>query len=151
MSLIKINAPLLFLFFLLVGCVAPNYDAVSEQQISSIQNEIDLKLSSWTEVIDREQKPLSEIKEIQYANNIDFYNKVQADLRSLEIRLSLNKNPQIRQQLITFSQSLSKQLTTFQNDHKQRGYLFRPQIENQRKLFNVQMKSLLATQQQFKS
>ena len=80
--------------FVLAGCLAlwlaacgtVNYDQQADQQITAITQEINLQLLTWAHQIDATpSKPA--------AYDTKFYDKVEADLTTLQIRLEASQDP----------------------------------------------------------
>ena len=71
---------------LLAGCVTvPQYDAATDTSLSSLQSEIDAKLVEMVSDV-RSTDPSVKGK-ATYQQNVSFYNKVDTDIESLELRM----------------------------------------------------------------
>jgi len=77
---------------LVSGCVsAPQYDATTDSDISSLQNEIDSELVQWTSLA--QAGDAASLQKQSYAQNTSFYDKVDSDLETLELRLEAVQDP----------------------------------------------------------
>jgi hypothetical protein len=71
---------------LLAACASiPQYDAATDTMLSGLQSEIDAKLVEWVSDV-RSSDPAVRAK-AAYGANVEFYNKVDADMESLELRM----------------------------------------------------------------
>ncbi|MBF0480441.1 MAG: hypothetical protein HQK81_02450 [Desulfovibrionaceae bacterium] len=70
---------------LLSSCAAPQYDSITDAQISSLQKEVDSQMVQFITL--SRQNDQDSIKKGSYSQNIEFYNKVETDLTSLELRI----------------------------------------------------------------
>ena len=74
------------LFATLGACVsAPQYDATTDANLSALQREIDAQLVKW--IADVRSSKSADKENATYAKNVDFYNKVDTDMLSLELRM----------------------------------------------------------------
>jgi TRAP-type uncharacterized transport system substrate-binding protein len=91
---------LFVLLAVLAACAAPTYDEQTDKQIAAVQQETDaglVKLITLARKIDRlkeqsdpaSRKALAEATlKAGYEANVDFYDKVDSDLTSLELRMT---------------------------------------------------------------
>jgi len=71
---------------LVAGCASlPQYDSTTDTNLTSLQKEIDWQIVEWTS--DANSTDATTKAKLLNSNNIDFYNKVDTDIESVELRM----------------------------------------------------------------
>lgn len=98
----------------------PQYDQTTDSAISSLQKEVDAQLVQW--ISDEKDNTDASKNDASYARNIKFYDKVDTDLTSLELRMEAVPDP-LTSRLTTFFTSLRQQLADVRDLHQKKGNL----------------------------
>jgi hypothetical protein len=102
---------------LLASCVSvPQYDATTDTQLSALQSEIDSKLVEWATDVSSPD-PGTKAK-AGYSKNVDFYNKVDTDMESLELRMEAVPDAS-NHNLPTYFTNLRQMLTNLKGAQQQ--------------------------------
>ena len=108
--------PLLVALAAACASVPPQYDQTTDAAISALQKEIDTQLVQWIS-LKRAGDPAS-LAKATYQANIDFYNKVEVDLTSLELRMEAVPDKST-QKLPEFFSNIRTELSNLQTQHKE--------------------------------
>jgi hypothetical protein len=100
----------LHIAFLLCSCAAPQYDSKADAAISDLQSKLHGQIDGW----------ISKSKPASYTKNVAFYDGVDTDLKSLELRMEATPDPSTANLPIIFS-NLSNQITTLRKTHEETG------------------------------
>lgn len=93
----------------LVGCGTVNYDDQADQQLTSITQEINLQFLTWAHQIDATPpKPAG--------YDAKFYDKVEADITTLQIRMEASQDP-ATQKIVGIFSSLLDQIEQIRQLH----------------------------------
>ena len=106
---------ILFLSFATVSCGGPpQYDDKADTQLTDLQKEVDsqiVQLISW-----QHQHDSASLKKASYAQNVDWYNKVDTDTMALELRMEAVSDPSTAN-LPQFFDNLRTQFTNIKTSH----------------------------------
>jgi hypothetical protein len=128
-------------FAMLASCVtAPQYDATTDSDISSLQKEVDTQLVQWI-VADR-LGDADSLQKAGYAASVPFYARTDTDLTALELRMEAVPDKST-EKLPEFFGSLRTQLANLQNAHKKDGHLVEVVLVVIRNQLNAQFAVLL--------
>jgi hypothetical protein len=132
---------LALVFAALASCAsAPQYDATTDSDISSLQKEIDTQLVQW--MVDDQLGDADSLKKAGYASSTQFYAKVETDLTALELRMEAISDASTVK-LPEFFTNLRTQLATLKNTHQKDGHLVEPVLKVIRNQLNAQFAVLL--------
>jgi hypothetical protein len=131
--------------FVLVAFVAscvsvPQYDATTDTNLTNLQKEVDSELVLLIS-LQREGDPAS-LKKAAYQQSIDFYNRVDTDLTSVELRMEAVPDPSTSNLPQIFA-NLRAEFGSLQDTHRQQVNLDEHYLIPVRNLLNVQFASLL--------
>jgi hypothetical protein len=133
--------PVALAFALLASCAtAPQYDATTDSDLSSLQKEIDTQLVQW--LVDARLGDPDSLKKANYASSVQFYAKVETDLTALELRMEAVPDSSTVK-LPEFFKNLHTQLDTLQTAHQKDGHLVEPVLVVTRNQLNAQFAVLL--------
>ena len=128
-------------FAALASCAsAPQYDATTDSDISSLQKEIDTQLVQW--IVDDQLGDADSLQKASYASSVQFYAKVNTDLTSLELRMEAIQDSSTVK-LPDFFTNLRAQLDNLKNAHQKDGHLVEPVLKVIRNQLNAQFAVLL--------
>jgi hypothetical protein len=116
----------------LSGCATVNYDAEADKQLTTLSQEINLELITWANQIDSPTpKPA--------AYDAKFYDKVEADLTTLEIRMGSSQS-EATDKVMGVVQSLLEQIEGLRRRHEQQKTLTDAEfLRAEQQLLNVQI------------
>lgn len=127
------NRPVALLITIaLAGCGTVTYDDQADQMLTSITKETNQQFIAW------ENKAKEGV-----AYDATFYDKVEADVKTLEIRMEASQDP-ATSTLIPVFDSLYNQYENFRIYHRTNSPLSQASFfEGERQLLNVQLASLI--------
>lgn len=142
---LRINLSALCCAFLIsifvISCASvPQYDAETDNQITTLQKEIDSQIVKFIG-FSRQTDAASKTKG-SYSQNIDFYNKIDTDITSLELRMEAVPDPSTKNLPQIFN-NLRKQIDNIQDAHKTKGNLPEVVWTALRNQLNAQFAALL--------
>jgi hypothetical protein len=105
---------------LLASCAAPQYDEKADAQITGLQKEVDSQIVQF--IADAHAGDAESLKKSSYANNVDWYNKVDSDLSSLELRMEAVVDPSTKNLPQIFG-NFRTQMSNLQTVHKKKKNL----------------------------
>ncbi|HEY4940240.1 MAG TPA: hypothetical protein VII56_02335 [Rhizomicrobium sp.] len=122
----------------LTGCSTVDYDAQADQQLTTISQEVNQQFVTW----ESEASPATPV-----AYDTKFYDKVEADVKTLEIRMEASQDTSTRT-LIPVFDSLNTQFEGLRTVHKAMtashgGFRDAPFLHSVQDNFNSQIASLL--------
>jgi hypothetical protein len=115
----------------LAACASPQYDSQADTSISSLQKEIHSQIDAWISGTNP-----------AYSDNVKFYNTVDTDLSSLEIRMEATPDPSSANLPTVFS-NLKTELASMQSVHKKQSRLSSFYLHATQNLFDAQFAVLL--------
>jgi hypothetical protein len=125
----------------LAACAsAPQYDDTANTQLTNLQKEVDSQIVRF--ISDARQNTAESLKDASYAQNIKWYNSVDTDTTSLELRMEAVIDPSTAN-LPTFFDNLRSQMSNIQTAHQAHTNLpavFWTVVRNQ---LNVQFAALI--------
>jgi hypothetical protein len=105
----------------LASCVTPpQYDDQADTQITNLQKEVDSQVVKF--ISDARQGDAVSLKDSSYLQNIKWYNQVDVDLTSLELRMESSSDPSTAN-LPQFFDNLRTEFSKIQKDHQGKGNL----------------------------
>jgi hypothetical protein len=116
----------------LTGCATASYDQQADQQITSITKDVTLQFVTWENQA-KEKKPV--------AYDATFYNKAEADISTLEMRMEASQDP-ATSKLIDIFKSLTDQLEAVRALHKRQNNLSEVFAHAELQLLSVQLATL---------
>jgi hypothetical protein len=129
-------------FAALASCAtAPQYDATTDSDISSLQKEIDTQLVQW--IVDDRLGDADSLKNASYASSTQFYAKVDTDLTALELRMEAIPDASTVKLPDFFTNLRNQLLINLKNAHQKDGHLVEPVLEVTRNQLNAQFAVLL--------
>jgi hypothetical protein len=128
------------LILLAAGCAVPQYDDTANTELTALQKEVDSQIVTFISLA-RQGGP-DALKKGSYAQNIDWYNKVDTDTTSLELRMEAVLDPSTKN-LPTFFDNLRQQFTNLRTTHQAKGNLPAPVWVVTRNQLNVQFAVLI--------
>jgi hypothetical protein len=142
---VRINLSVLCCVFLIsilvISCASvPQYDAETDKQITTLQKDIDSQLVKFI-TYSRQTDAASKTKG-SYSQNIDFYDKIDTDITSLELRMEAVPDPSTKN-LPQIFKNLREQFKNIQDAHKQQGNLSEVAWTALRNQLNAQFAILL--------
>jgi hypothetical protein len=122
--------------FLLAACATVAYDDQADQQLTALSQELNLQFITWESQLEA-QTPTA----VPY--DAAFYNKVEADITTLEIRMEASQS-EATDKLVPVFQSLAQQVENLRNLHQKQGqFKDAAFLHAEQNLLNVQIASLL--------
>lgn len=119
---------------LLNGCGAVNYDEQADQQLTSITQETNQQFTTWESQAAAKTPVVYDTK---------FYDKVEADLKTLEIRMEASQDP-ATQNLVPVFASLIDQIDQLRKLHiAQKTFADVPFLQAESDLLNAQFAALI--------
>ena len=120
----------------LAGCAAVSYDAEADKQLTSLSQEINLQLITWANQLEA-STPTT------VAYDPKFYNKAEADLTALKIRLQATQSA-ATDQASAVCQSLLGQVEDLRKLHeKEKAFTSAEFLRAEQQLLNSQLAALL--------
>jgi hypothetical protein len=117
---------------ILSGCASVNYDDQADSQLTSITQEVNQQFITW--------ENQSKAKAAPY--DPTFYNKLEADLQTLEIRMEASQDP-ATQNLIPVFDSLNQQVENLRQLHQTEKTLPAEFFHAERQLLDAQLAALI--------
>lgn len=111
---------LLFAIVLASCATPPQYDDQADTQITNLQKEIDSQIVKF--ISDAHQGDTAALKDSSYLQNIKWYNQVDTDLTSLELRMESSSDPSTAN-FPQFFDNMRTELSNIQKDHQGKGNL----------------------------
>jgi hypothetical protein len=129
-------------FATLASCAtAPQYDATTDSDISTLQKEIDTQLVQW--LVDVRLGDADSLQKASYASSTQFYAKVDTDLTALELRMEAIPDASTVKLPDFFTNLRSQLLINLKNAHQKDGHLVEPVLVVTRNQLNAQFAVLL--------
>jgi hypothetical protein len=126
----------------LASCAsAPQYDATTDSDISSLQKEVDTQLVQW--MVDDQLGDPDSLKKASYASSTQFYAKVDTDLTALELRMEAIPDSSTVKLPEFFTNLRTQLLITLKNGHQKDGHLPEVVLVATRNQLNAQFAVLL--------
>jgi hypothetical protein len=123
------------------GCAsAPQYDQTTDAAIGNLQKEVDSQLVQW--ISDQRENTDASKKDASYAQNEKFYDKVDTDLTSLELRMEAVPDAS-SSKLTKFFDALYQQINNVRDVHQKQGNLSAVAITATRNQLNTQFAVLI--------
>jgi hypothetical protein len=127
---------------LICSCGAVNYDAQADQQLTTLTQETNQQFITWES---------QAIAKTPVVYDTKFYDKVEADIKTLEIRMEASQDP-ATQNLISVFDSLNSQIESLRALHmKQKSFNDAPFLKAESDLINVQLAALITFELSLKS
>jgi hypothetical protein len=117
----------------LVACATVSYDPIADQQLTSVTQEVAEQFTTWTSQARTGKNPV--------AYDAKFYDKVEADILTLQIRMEASQNPATAR-LIPIFGSLNDQLDRVRALHRKQNDLDAPFLTAELDLLCVQLATL---------
>jgi hypothetical protein len=126
---------------LIAGCVsAPQYDATTDARLSALQQNVD---EEFVTLISLARSKTTEAKNLSaFDKAVPFYNKVDTDLTSLELRMEAVTDPSTAKLPIFFS-TLHREFDEIRDKHEKEGVLDEGFLKYTRAQMNAQFAVLL--------
>jgi hypothetical protein len=115
------------------ACASVSYDQQADQQITGVTQEITLQLLTWANQAAEGKTPVT--------YDAAFYNKAEADIATLRIRMEASQDPATAK-LATIFSSLNDQLETLRSLHQKQNNLSATFLRAELDLLNVQLATL---------
>lgn len=128
-----------FGFLLLVSCATSKYDATVDAKLTELQQEVDTQMVSMISASTQTNE--KSVKQRAYNANIAFYDKVDVDLTSLELRMEGVSGSKDNTEEI-FS-NIRSTLTSIAQTHKKQGVASREYWAANRTILNVEFGTLI--------
>jgi hypothetical protein len=135
-----ISVALVFALLALASCVTSRYDATADAKLTALQQDVDTQMVLMASLSTRSDA--NSIKLRSYDANIDFYNKTDVDLTSLELRMEAISGPGSDNTQKIF-ESLRATLSSIANTHKKQGSASREYWIANRSLLNIEFGALI--------
>ena len=128
------------LVFLVAGCAAPLYDEQTDKEITSLQREVDGRLTALISLSRSRDK--AAIQKASYAQNSDFYDKVDSDLTILRTRMLASADPSAAK-LAPIFDNLAASIADLRRVHEAQDRLGAAALVATRNQLNAQFSTLL--------
>ncbi len=116
-----LRAAALCLPLLILSCAPPpQYDQQTDAQLTALQKEVDSRIVQF--ISDGRAGDAASLKQGGYAQNIDWYNNVDSDMTSVEMRMEAIPDPSTAN-LPAFFDNLRTELAAVRKDHQAKGNL----------------------------
>jgi hypothetical protein len=126
----------LLAFVQLSACATVNYDTEADKQLTSLSEEINLQLITWENQIDADPS-------VPVPYDAKFYNKAEADVTSLEIRMESSQSTATDKLVDVFS-SLVAQLEELRKLHqKEKAFSHAEFLRGEQGILNSQIAALM--------
>lgn len=128
------------MLFLVAGCAAPLYDEQTDQEITAVQREVDSWLVTLTALSSRHDK--ASIDKASYAQNSDYYDKIDSDLTILRTRMLASPDPSAAK-LAPIFDNLAATITDLRKVHEAQDRISAAALVATRNQLNAQFSILL--------
>jgi hypothetical protein len=118
---------------ILGGCATIDYDQTADTQLTSLTQEIELQLTTWANQAEADKST------VKY--DPKFYDKVEADISTLQIRMEATQN-KVTNELVGIYKSLRDQLEAMRKLHEKQDYLDAAFLRAELDILNVQIATL---------
>jgi hypothetical protein len=117
----------------LVACATVSYDQVADQQLTAVTQEVTQQFTTWMSQAREGKSPV--------AYDAKFYDKVEADILTLQIRMEASQDPATSKLVPIFS-SLNAQLEQVRTLHQKQNKLDASFLTAELDLLSVQLATL---------
>lgn len=126
------NSVFMSIAFVLYGCAAPQYDGKADTAIGDLQSKIHGQIAGW----------ISNAKPATYVKNKEFYDQIDTDLKSLEIRMEATPDRSTANLPVYFA-NLNSEILILKDLHKKHDALSEPFLRATQQDIDSQFAALL--------